>query len=594
MIPPEEHAEPHKEAEPQGPSRYDVISAAYEAAISPENYNNLVESWGAFLVDLVQSTEVHVDSQPSTDPRLDDPEIARHFHRAAQILRQTAINAHPERADDIVNANEHAALALSVAGRVTAANSVARHLFGAVDHLADLVSHFQADDGRRIRDMLAQTGRIGMAAPPTVALYGGTGEDAAHFVLSPVLLRGDDVPIVIMRALLPQWSQDLDGILAHVFALTPRERELVRNMCANASINEIAAREKRSPLTLRTQLKAIFGKTGVTSQVALVRLVAGLSALSPTVASGGVEVDTGGQVSISLPDGRLVYVHTHGPADGRPVVFVHGMLDGIGISRQTSDALFARNIRLIAPVRACFGRSDPVPDRRTAPERFAKDLDHVLTAMGVDQTVIVGHMAGSLYAFAAASILPQRITGVVSISGGIPIRSRQQFQIMSTRQKVMAITARYMPHLLPLLLNAGIAQIRSGGERRFMEALYKDAPQDMAVASRSDVFPILRDGYQFTVAQGSAAFETDAAHVTRDWTGYVRATSQPVLLVHGAHDPVVRIATVRLFASEFANIGLRELDECGQLVLYDRPHVVLDALEDILRQAGASQNQLGR
>src|SRR5690606_31534208 len=133
----------------------------------------------------------------------------------------------------------------------------------------------------------------------------------------------------------------------------------------------------------------------------------------------------------------------------------------------------------------------------------------------------------------------------------------------------------------PLILRAGIALLDSGGDRAFMKALYRSAPADFAVARTPEVFELLRDGYRFTVAQGHRAFEIDAHHVVRDWSHFVDASRQPVLLIHGALDPVVDVKTVHALAQ---GLGERarfvEVPERGQLIFYDAPGAILDAIEN--------------
>ena len=67
----------------------------------------------------------------------------------------------------------------------------------------------------------------------------------------------------------------------------------------------------------------------------------------------------------------------------------------------------------------------------------------------------------------------------------------------------------------------------------------------------------------------------------------MEVSRQPVTLVHGRHDPVVRIETVRAFADRYPDrIRLVEVADLGQLVFYARPTVVLDAIETALATAG--------
>ena len=63
---------------------------------------------------------------------------------------------------------------------------------------------------------------------------------------------------------------------------------------------------------------------------------------------------------------------------------------------------------------------------------------------------------------------------------------------------------------MPLITRAGIAQMDSGGMERFINALYRNAPSDLALTKDPEIFELMSDAYRETVAQGSRAFEIDS------------------------------------------------------------------------------------
>ena len=149
---------------------------------------------------------------------------------------------------------------------------------------------------------------------------------------------------------------------------------------------------------------------------------------------------------------------------------------------------------------------------------------------------------------------------------------------MSSRQRVVAWTARFAPALLPTILRAGIAQIDAGGEENFMEALYAESPLDRVTLENPSIRAAVTAGYHFAVAQGHRAFDVDSVHVTRNWSEFVEGVSQPVTLIHGRHDPVVSIESVRNFTGRYENFSLLELESCGQLALFQEPETIFQTL----------------
>lgn len=63
--------------------------------------------------------------------------------------------------------------------------------------------------------------------------------------------------------------------IASRFGLTPKETQVALHLAAGGSIRDYAERQGLSEQTIRTQLKAIFAKTGVNRQSALAVLFLG-------------------------------------------------------------------------------------------------------------------------------------------------------------------------------------------------------------------------------------------------------------------------------------------------------------------------------
>lgn len=124
-----------------------------------------------------------------------------------------------------------------------------------------------------------------------------------------------------------------------------------------------------------------------------------------------------------------------------------------------------------------------------------------------------------------------------------------------------------------------------------MDAHYVDSEPGRQVGDRSDIFDIVSGGYRYAIAQGHRAFEIDSYHVVRDWSAQVNSTSCPIHLVHGRHDPVVRIQTVLDFAERYSQRAtLHEHPEQGQLIYYSDPEFVLDIVAKLFDEDREGQN----
>lgn len=565
-----------QDRQPLDPGRARIIDSIYEVVLRPEHYDSFMVDWAAHVeraAERLSSLRITSGAAPGV---IEDPLIEGHFRRAFAMLER--MGRQPEKASAAVPGDGAAALLrFDGAGQPLAAEDEGLRLFGQVTSAETVAQALDAESAQRLRAMMAALARA--PAPGQFAVLALTrDEDTGPMLLAARTRRLEGRVVLEIGMLTLRWSEAVDAVLADSFQLTRRETQLVQALATTGDLASIAGVTGRSLHTLRSQIKSVFQKTRTSSQTDLMRLVAalvqyGVPGSVPGVARGAL--DWGEVVSVALPDGRVMPVHRIGPREGQPVVFIHGMLDGIAVTRRIGDALGAHRLQLVAPIRPNFGQA-PADARITeAPEVFARDLGAVVAALEISRPVLMGHMAGALYAFAAAGRLDGQVAGIVNVSGGVPIRSVRQFRAMTPRQRAVAYTARFAPALLPAILRAGIAQIDGRNAVQFMNALYPAGSRDRDLVADPAIAGAIIDGYRFSVAQGEQAFRIDSWHVTRDWSALVERSRCPVLLVHGALDPVVAAESVRAFARDTARVTLHEVPGEGQLLLYSTPRKVL-------------------
>jgi pimeloyl-ACP methyl ester carboxylesterase len=92
-----------------------------------------------------------------------------------------------------------------------------------------------------------------------------------------------------------------------------------------------------------------------------------------------------------------IYHEEHGPADGRPVVLIHGALAGIGTSFGQILPLLAKTRRVIAVELQAHGRT-PDNDRPLTVENFATDVVELLDRLGIERADVFGWSMGAAVA----------------------------------------------------------------------------------------------------------------------------------------------------------------------------------------------------
>jgi haloalkane dehalogenase len=121
-------------------------------------------------------------------------------------------------------------------------------------------------------------------------------------------------------------------------------------------------------------------------------------------------------------DLRMAYVE-EGPADGEPVLLLHGEPTWSFLYRKVMPILAAVGLRAIAPDLAGFGRSDK-PDHT-----YARHVAwaHALAFQALDLTgvTLVGQDWGGLIGLRLVVEQPQRFTRVVAANTGLPTGAQQ-------------------------------------------------------------------------------------------------------------------------------------------------------------------------
>ena len=123
--------------------------------------------------------------------------------------------------------------------------------------------------------------------------------------------------------------------------------------------------------------------------------------------------------TIAAPNGKIHIFEADSPATRAesqllPVVFIHGMACAADLWK-VQLAHTAQTRRAIAIDLRGHGASTPPVDHNYSAAACATDLFAVLTALELDQIVLVGHSYGSCVALAAAATQPKAIAQLVLI-----------------------------------------------------------------------------------------------------------------------------------------------------------------------------------
>ena len=118
------------------------------------------------------------------------------------------------------------------------------------------------------------------------------------------------------------------------------------------------------------------------------------------------------------PQVRIAY-ETHGPADGSPVILLHGFPYDVRAYDKVAPPLAARGCRVIVPYLRGFGPTrlrDGVM-RSGQQAALGADLLALMDALAIPQAVLAGYDWGGRAACVVAALWPERVRGLVTCGG---------------------------------------------------------------------------------------------------------------------------------------------------------------------------------
>lgn len=122
----------------------------------------------------------------------------------------------------------------------------------------------------------------------------------------------------------------------------------------------------------------------------------------------------------TINDTRIYYVE-RGPADGAPIILLHGFLSSTEIWGHTLDLLAEAGYRAVAFDRPPFGLSDKNPELDYTLAAQAELTADLMDELGIEQAVLVGHSAGGAVIAQFALLHPERLAGLVFVDGAVGV-----------------------------------------------------------------------------------------------------------------------------------------------------------------------------
>jgi pimeloyl-ACP methyl ester carboxylesterase/DNA-binding CsgD family transcriptional regulator len=496
------------------------------------------------------------------------------------------------------------------------------------DHLQDLPDLIQGlhevpQDSGRIEILVDRSGRIvSQNAEATQRLGLHSGDHLGSIAMSPQaaqrFIKGQDgagVPLLVVEPaggtifffgqaiekdgpiLLTEVQPGIDaGIrarLAESVGLIASEGQLLKGLMQGKPVQAIARDLGRTEGTVRQQLKSIMAKMGVNSQQQLISTAYALSLMYQHArpSASPVAVDLQGATLHKARYG-VVGLHAFGPADGMPVLLLHGALFGIAALPGMREAAQTLGLRILAPERPGFGHTllgdgeDPV---RLATQQALDILD----SLSLSRVVVLAHDIGTRFAARLALDAPGRVAAVIAAPATPPMQTWAQTADMPPRHRVNAWAAQHLPGLMDKIVALGLAQIARSGVEVIPRIVFDGCAFDQAILRRPDAGPVLQEAFHMAWAQRGAGFRADMRLTNENWLDEAHHITAPFLCLHGAESRTVSRNAVETLARTLPKGRFRLVEGAGHSLPVSHPALLLRAVLAAGQAAGLGGDEFG-
>jgi pimeloyl-ACP methyl ester carboxylesterase len=262
-----------------------------------------------------------------------------------------------------------------------------------------------------------------------------------------------------------------------------------------------------------------------------------------------------------------------GPADGRPVVFVHGYLMGASLWHPLSERLAAQGFR-------CFAPTWPLGAHRTAmrpgtdmtPAGVAAIVAAFLAALDLDDVVLVGNDTGGMITQLVATAHQDRL-------GAMVLTSCDAFEHFPPPILKPLVLAAKLPRLFRLALQP--MRVAAGRRRAFGALSHSDIDHLVSewVAPALSHAAIAEDLRRFTAVL--------TPEITMDAAARLGEFTKPALIAWSADDTFFPLDDGRRLAAALPNARLEVIADARTFSMLDQPDRLAALIAETARTPAA-------
>lgn len=294
--------------------------------------------------------------------------------------------------------------------------------------------------------------------------------------------------------------------------------------------------------------------------------------MSPPPALDGVE-----HRYVTTPAGVTIHIAEAGPADGDPVMLVHGFPQHWWEWREIMGPLAADGYRVLCPDLRGAGWSD-APGGHYLKADMADDLAAVLDALGIETVKLGGHDWGGVVAFIFMLRHPDRVTRFLGVNTVHP------WLVFDAKALRDAWRFWYQMAMLIPVIGPRVIADRKG---RYLRLVCRWVGGGWWVDRDDEAVFYSRFGESERAVAGSRWYRS---FQLREYVPFVRGAyrgmraTAPVLMVHGTDDPVITPTLLRGYEDQADDMRIEYVDGIGHWIVEQRPDLVLDRARSFFAQ----------
>jgi pimeloyl-ACP methyl ester carboxylesterase len=262
-----------------------------------------------------------------------------------------------------------------------------------------------------------------------------------------------------------------------------------------------------------------------------------------------------------------VPLHARDEGTGPAVLLLHG----VGLSHAIWNRVvpgLASEFRVLAPDLRGHGASPNPPGSHFSLSELEGDLAALLDAKGVPTAYVVGLSGGALLALRFALDRPDRVKGLVLISGSAYTDAQTRSVVQRWRET-----------------------LEKDGPDAFGLRLLKDLYYPDWIEAHLDYADIVREAVRHQ--DWTAANKWSDAMAKFDEKSRIATLRIPTLIVQAMDDQVVDASHGRILRQSIPGAQIRILPETGHMIPVERPTETVESVRAFLRAAEATRPTSG-